>query len=312
MADVRKGAWLALVGVAVMIATGCTASSIPRCATHLVVPARPSDAPVESPRLTSGPAPTAPRAAAAKADTAPANIAPPGPAPVDPAPVVAGVRRSPGVVSAIVFDRAAGRYLLAENPDRPFQSASLVKLLIALDVLTSRPADERARARLKLMLSTSDDAVASQFWAAGGGGSIVRRMVAALQLSAAPPEPDRFWGYTSITAQDMVTIYRHIMDGLAPADRELILSSLRAAPRFAADGYDQYFGVPDGLPGLPWAIKQGWSSGRGVVAVHSTGLVGAEDRYIVVLMTEQPAAVGWRTAMRLTTENVRLLAPLLN
>jgi hypothetical protein len=306
MADLRKGTWLALVGVAVVIATGCTSSSIPRYATHLVVPARSSDAPVESPRVTASPAPAAPRPAAAKADTAP-----PGPAPVDPAPVVAGVRRSPGVVSAIVFDRAAGRYLLVEKPDRPFQSASLVKLLIALDALSSPPPDERTRARLRAMLSTSDDAVASQFWSAGGGGAIVRRMVAALQLSAAPPQPDRYWGYTSVTAQDMVTIYRHIMDDLAPADRELILSSLRAAPRIAADGYDQYFGVPYGLPGLPWAIKQGWSSGRGVVDVHSTGLVGAEDRYIVVLMTEQPAAVGWRTAMRLTTENVRLLAPLL-
>ena len=85
----------------------------------------------------------------------------------------------------------------------------------------------------------------------------------------------------------------------------------RAAPRIAADGYDQFFGLPDGLPGLTLAVKQGWSSGHGVVAVHSTGLVGPDGRFVVVLMTEHPARVGWRTAMRLATGTAGLLAPLL-
>jgi len=224
---------------------------------------------------------------------------------------VAGLRGAPGEVAAIVYDRAAGRLLLAEQPDRRFQSASLVKLLIALDVLAAGPVDEPTAGRLRSMLSASDDAVASDLWVAGGRGEIVRRMAAALQLSAVPPPSESVWGHAGISAGDVLAIYRHILEQLGPADRELILSALRAAPRIAADGYDQYFGLPDGLPGLPSAVKQGWSSGQGVVAVHSTGLVGAGDRFVVVLMTEHPSRVGWRTAMQLATETARLLAPLL-
>lgn len=225
--------------------------------------------------------------------------------------IAADVRRSAEVVSAIVFDRSAGRYLLAEQPDRHYQSASLVKLLIALDVLAGPPVDEPTRARIGSMLSASDDAEASAFWVAGGRGEVVRRMAAALGLSAAPPVMEGDWGYTMISAQDVLVVYRHIADRLAAEDRELILSALRGTPRMAADGFDQYFGIPDGAPGRPWAIKQGWSSGHGVVSAHSTGLVGTSDRYIVVLMTEHRAAVGFAAAMRAATEATRMLAPLL-
>jgi len=230
---------------------------------------------------------------------------------VDAAAIAAGVRRSAEVVSAIVFDRSAERYLLAEQPDRHYQSASLVKLLIALDVLARPPVDEPTRARIGSMLAASDDAEASAFWAAGGGGSIVRRMAAELGLSATPPAVDGDWGYTMISAQDVLVVYRHIAVRLAVADRELILSALRGTPRTAADGVDQHFGIPDGLPGRPWAIKQGWSSGHGVVSAHSTGLVGTSDRYVVVLMTEHRAAVGFAAAMRAATDATGMLAPLL-
>jgi hypothetical protein len=302
MADLHVRAWLAVIGATAMIATGCVASA-PRCAAHVTQPARaqqvPADtAPVEVRPVDGLPADRAP------VDSTPVEIA------IDTAAVVAAVRQAPGVVAAIVFDRSAGRYLIAEEPDRPFQSASLVKLLIAVDRLSRQPVDERTRSRLSSMLATSNDAVASQFWAAGGGNSIIRRLDTALHLSAVPPRPESLWGWTQVSAQDILTVYQYILDGLAPADRELILSALRSAPRIATDGYDQHFGIPDGLPGMPWAIKQGWSEGQGVVAVHSTGLVGAGDRYIVVLMTEHPARVGWRAAMRQATATMRLLAPL--
>jgi len=306
MVIVRKCAGLAVVLATVAATAGCVPPTVPTCA-EKVVRLTLSASKATAPSTTQSATPNA-------APHATPNVAGPsasGPS-ADPEAVAEQVRRAAGEVAAIVFDRAEGRYLLAEQPDRQFQAASLVKLLIALDRLASGQVDDLVAARLRVMLSASDDAQANGLWVAGGGGAIVRRMAASLGLSATAPEADNLWGYSRISAQDVLTVYRHILERLPEADRDLILSSLRAAPRIAADGFDQYFGIPDGLPGHPLAIKQGWSSGQGVLAVHSTGLVGAGDRYIVVLMTEHRATVGWPAAMALATEAARTLAPLLD
>lgn len=300
MGGLRSCVTIAMVAVAASTAIGWAPPPVVPPMTPSV-PGWPAPA-----RILSECAPTA----ALRADSAQRSVVPRSL--VDVHAVGAAVRQVAGDAAAVVFDRATGELVLAEEPDRPFQSASVVKLLIALDVLAAAPPDESTAARLRSMLSTSSDAQASAFWVAGGGGAIVRREVAALGLAATvAPRTDRLWGYTTITARDVLAVYRHIMDRLPMPDRELILSALRAAPRVAADGVDQYFGIPDGLSGLPWAVKQGWSSGQGVVAIHSTGLVGAGDRFIVVLLTEQHAGVGWSNAMRLATDAARVLNPLL-
>jgi len=197
-------------------------------------------------------------------------------------------------LGAVVFDRLAGAELVALNADRQFRSASLVKLLIAIDAL-NRGASASERDSLARMLSLSDDNLASSFWVKGGRPDIIIRTVALLGLtSTEPPESPGKWGEVRITAHDMLRVYQYVMDQLPPADHTLIVDALAQAPQYAADGYDQHFGIADGL-NLQWAIKQGWGNNSNAMVLHSTGLVGQNWRYVVILLTEHPLGSGWQT-----------------
>ncbi|MGV9253087.1 SH3 domain-containing protein [Streptomyces sp. NPDC003697] len=180
----------------------------------------------------------------------------PSPGPDVPAGVTAGVA---------VFDRSTGRFTELLDEDRQFRSASVVKLLLALDVLWDLgpgyqvPAEDRAR--LEAMLRSSDDGEASHYWSQRGGSRIVERMAARLGLTGTAPPPAShpgFWGYTAVTASDTVRIYRYVLDRAPAPVRDLVMGALHRSTRCANDGYDQYFGIPSAFTG-PWAVKQGWS-----------------------------------------------------
>ncbi|MFI8006934.1 hypothetical protein [Streptomyces sp. NPDC086010] len=173
-----------------------------------------------------------------------------------PADVVAGVA---------VFDRLTGRFTESHDPDRAFRSASVVKLLLALDYLWNRgPAYDPPQAdrdRLAAMLSSSDDAAASHYWSTGGGSAVIARMVPRLALTGTLPPPAAYpgyWGYTATTAADTVRVYRYLLDTAPAPVRELVLGALHRSTRCAADGFDQAFGLPSAFE-APGAVKQGWS-----------------------------------------------------
>lgn len=213
-------------------------------------------------------------------------------------------------VGVEVYDRDHGTTVLGRDADRQFPSASVVKLLIALDVLSPQ-ASPQVRDQVREMLSRSDDTVASTLWDADGGPAIVTRMAARIGLDATqPPADPNQWGDTSTTASDVAAIYRYITDRLPGDQRSLVLDALTNAPQQAADGWDQYFGIPDGLPGVPHAIKQGWMTEGDATILHTTGLVGNHHRYVVVLLTSVPADAG--TATRAITAATATLAPLVD
>lgn len=205
-----------------------------------------------------------------------------------------------GNVSAVVFDRQSGKTTVSVHPDRDYTSASLVKLLIALSVL------ERGGpvADVQRMLSRSDDDLASRFWTSYGGPSIVTQWVRKLGLTGtkAPADPGR-WGDTQITAPDVVKIYQYLLDHGPGA----ILTALRAATERGSDGFRQYFGIPDAAGGRAWAVKQGWSCCKPTRMLHTSGVLGDDSRYIVVVLTEHPAAVDYPTASKRVTEIVARL-----
>ncbi|NIH88560.1 serine hydrolase [Amycolatopsis granulosa] len=200
--------------------------------------------------------------------------------------------------SVLVYDRTQDRVLRAEGTDARFRSASLVKVIIALDLVQrGKVTSDRPSPRVARMLAASDDVIASALWQSGGGPDIVHRVAQSLSLTATePPADSSRWGDTLLSASDMVTVYRAVL--ALPADqRRLILDPLRAAERVAADGTDQFFGIPDALPGVPRAIKQGWAAGRGGVDAHTSGVVGNGDRYIVVVLSHRPGGTPMQTAM---------------
>ncbi|MFC0041637.1 serine hydrolase [Actinomadura rayongensis] len=200
-----------------------------------------------------------------------------------------------------------------------------MKLLIALDYLRGRGrvpvGDQRL---LRVMLRSSDDKAATALWKRGGQGAIVRRQAARIGLRDTAPPPAAlpgFWGYTALSAADVVAVYRFLLERAPARDRELVLGHLRRSTRCGTDGFDQSFGIPSATK-RPWAVKQGWSGfgerpvapcrpaaeglfrrvdlGLGRPVLHTTGLVEHERR-IVVILTLQPAGAGFgESAARLT------------
>jgi hypothetical protein len=109
------------------------------------------------------------------------------------------------------------------------------------------------------MLRSSDDEAASELWARDGWETIVTRMADRLGLTdTEPPADRRVWGYTATSALDVARIYGYLLNEADPAVSEFIIGNLRRATACAADGYDQYFGIPSAVD-EPWAVKQGWS-----------------------------------------------------
>lgn len=220
-----------------------------------------------------------------------AAVESPSPRPAVQADVPAGV-----TAGVAVFDRQTGTFTEQVNTAGQFRSASVVKLLIALDVLWNRGPDALPatdRARLDTMLRGSDDAAASTFWANNGAGSIVDRMVTRLSLADTVRPPSThpgYWGYTALSARDTVKIYRYLLDSAPAAVRDFVLGNLRQSTRCATDGYDQHFGIA-GSFNRPWAVKQGWSGFSSGGCTATTAKVANEPNATVA---KEPAGTAAR------------------
>lgn len=212
-----------------------------------------------------------------------------------------------GRTATMVVDRETGSTLVESNSEAQFRSASLVKLLIAVDELSGAKVDPR----VSRMLSLSDDNIASALWSQNGAQAIVTRTAKTMGLKhTEPPAVAGRWGDTLLSASDVVTAYQYIL-ALPQAKRDILLKALRAVPRVAADGKDQYFGIPSALDAWPWAIKQGWASGQGGTEAHTSGLVGEKDRYIVVVLSSYSQGADLGTAMKAVTTKTAEVAGLL-
>ncbi|MRH89487.1 hypothetical protein GFY24_18885 [Nocardia sp. SYP-A9097] len=240
--------------------------------------------------------------------TVPVSLARPAPLPPDPAhakpaasitiaPNALAQRMQAAVQSVAaraetgieVVDTETGALVAAVNDDKKFYTASVVKLLIALDVLGDG-AGQQDSAAVQRMLSASDDAVASRLWGAAGGSDILTRMSDRIGLAATTVSSRAGqWGETLTTARDVMSIYRYLLDDAPAPARSLILDALGHADEIAADGVDQYFGIPDAMRGCEWAVKQGWMWFGSSLTLNTTGLVGPNLRYAVVLLSSQPA-----------------------
>lgn len=253
--------------------------------------------------------------------SAPATVCAPCPAEAF-APVAAEVA---GRVAAIsrgantgfaLYDRKTGQVSASYEPERPFYTASVVKLLIAIDEVHDdrtgawAAPDAAVRAELTDMLAGSNDGIASAFWIRNGGAAIVTRTARMIGLAhTTPPAIAGQWGMTRTTALDVVAVYRFLEDAMPDTAARPILDALGEARNPADDGWDQYFGIPDGLPDASWRIKQGWMILPRALVLNTTGVV--DDRYVVALLTEQ-ARVPARVGRAAVTEGIKALAPLLD
>ncbi|MFG2042803.1 hypothetical protein [Dactylosporangium sp. NPDC048998] len=292
-----------------------------------------ADPPETAPLFASG-APSSPAA------PAPSSAAPSAAASAASVPVPAGV-----TAGIVIYDRQAGAYVLQQKESWRFRSASLVKLLIALDYFWNKgpsysvPAADKPN--LEIMLRSSDDAAASAFWKAAGQRDVVTRMVQRLGLHDTDPPPASqpgYWGYTAVSAGDLVRVYQYILDKAPQPVREFIMSNLHATTKCGTDRYDQSFGIPSTFK-QPRAAKQGWSgfgdnpatpcvANAGLAApggaafvpaaepnkpdmmgevLHTTGTVGADDRYIVAVLSVHPDGTQFAKAAAALTKITKSL-----
>ena len=231
--------------------------------------------------------------------------------------VLAKQQRPAGGTSVAAADARSTRVAAygADNGllDRPFPTASMVKLFMAEDIL------HRARTGLlvlghddftllQAMVRRSDDPAASTLWVRFGGGRMVSDVAARYRLSGtAPPSRAGRWGLTTTTARDMARFLSLLPVVAHPSDAAALQVWMRTATPVAADGYDQRFGLFGTVGGLP-AVKQGWMCCVGGRRhLHSVGVVGSR---VVVLLSEAPRSLGEDAARAaLTAAAAALPAP---
>jgi hypothetical protein len=212
--------------------------------------------------------------------------------PVDPTDAVTAAVAAAAAVgieqSVVVIDRDSGAVVTQINPDEPYPALSLVKLMIAADVLSgggtgSAKVDAATAARLREMIARSDDVTAADFYEEGGGDELINRVVQQFSLTGSSPTPDgEYWGNVQTTATDMSSLVSQILAD--PALSAVIARAMKATAAFAEDGVDQRFGMRT-VPGA--GSKQGWGCClSGVTGVHSVGYTS--DRIVVVLSGAEP------------------------
>jgi hypothetical protein len=264
--------------VAAALVGGCArADAPPSAAAPVPTATTPPRTTTPSP-TTTPPAPTPSRAQAAVDAIAPAER-----------------ERRSVTLGVAVLDRTTGQITTNSEGDTPLRAASVAKLFTVVDVLTRRaageatvtPADEQ---RIRRALSLSDDEAMNGLYSRFGGPEGIQRVAALLGLArTSPPARVGQWGEVETSARDVATLYRFVLTQLPPPDRDLVLSSLEAAPETAADGFDQGFGLLDPARRGSAAAKQGWLCClESSIDLHSTGLPDAEGRYVVVLLSNQP------------------------
>lgn len=177
---------------------------------------------------------------------------------------------------------------VSEQGDKPFYSASLSKLILAIDALQQPISDDDVKL-IDRALSASDDKAMDVLWTRFDGMEAIGRVAAEAGLTGthAPDDPSQ-WGEVVITANDMVRLYHYI---LGSPQRNAVVGALTEAPATAADGFDQAFGLL-GVTGV--YAKQGWMYYLpSDVYLHSAGVL--DNRYAVAVLTTSPTG-SWTTA----------------
>lgn len=210
-------------------------------------------------------------------------------------------------LAAAVLDRDTGELAVGARGDEPFFTASLSKVVVAVDMLDRMRRDGLAvtQADLDLLeraLGPSDDSAMNTLWVRFDGAGAPARVSPRLGLTetTAPDDPTQ-WGEMTVSAADLMRLFEHVLDRMPAADRNLIIGAMADAPAVARDGFDQAFGLlgpaVDGAEGPGAAAKQGWMCCfSGEYYLHSAGVVGADQRFVVALLTRIPRDDGWDAA----------------
>lgn len=228
----------------------------------------------------------------------------------------ADAAKSGAAIEMVVLDRDTGQ-IVSNGANKPFPIASVVKLFIADDLLLQESKGETKltaadRKSLDVMLRSSDDGAAQNFWDRSGGNAVISRIVARYGLKGTTAPYNGHWDVTQSTASDLVRYYDMLLDGsggLPPEQADVIMSNLAQSTPTGTDGYPQRFGIPEGLYAEPVAVKQGWfCCWNGGNQLHvSTGAIGPERRYVMAISSLEPGDDA--SARNTVTQAVKTMFP---
>lgn len=213
-------------------------------------------------------------------------------------------------LSVAIFDRLT-QQLVSNGNTQIIATASVAKLFIADQLLQEAGLSAEDHRALDVMLQSSDDGAAERFWGQAGGAAIVTQVASRYGLTSTTPPSDGRWWNTASSTSDLIRYYDMLLDGsggLPPERAGIIVNDLAQSTPTGIDGYPQRFGIPDGLYAEPVAVKQGWMCCIGRDWMHlSTGVIGADRRYIMVIESLQPADDS--TARETITDAVKTMFP---
>jgi hypothetical protein len=209
-------------------------------------------------------------------------------------------------VGIAVYDRSTGAYYGAGEDTAQFRSGSVFKVFIAIELLHSGQMNDPDTERLAhKMITQSDDAAANELYFQVGGPDVVYRVEDLYGISGMDRTPDtQYWGKTRITPQAMAELYQHL--AVDPVAGPWLMDAMAHATELGSDGVDQFFGIPS-VAG-DWRVKQGWMNRDGRASINTTGYIG-HDRYIVVILSQGPAAGYLTDDTRVITAMTKLLLP---
>ena len=234
---------------------------------------------------------------AAPASTTPASTtpAPTTPAPAAPAPtntcaINADIQQAlayadkRGERAAVaVLDTSTGAYTAAGDPDAQYSSASVVKVLIATDLLlTGQMTGSTADTAYQMITSSNDDA-ADTLYGLVGSDAVLPTIADHYGITnlGSPPTDTGQWGETQITADGLVHLYAKLKTD--PQVWPWLSNAMSNTTRDGDDGTDQFFGIPSAAS--DWAVKQGWMTGLGPGSTYNTTGYTNGNRYAVAILT---------------------------
>jgi hypothetical protein len=208
-------------------------------------------------------------------------------------------RSNPNTAMGVaVLDRTTGQLAVGANGAKAFYAASVVKLYTVVAILhrvetgavALTPADTT---HIQRALVASDDNAMDALWEKFGGPQAVAQTIALVGLKdSKPPADSSQWGETLISARDVVSVYEYVLKSMAPSSRDMIMNNLGNAQDLGADGFDQAFGLIAPPRQAHVAAKQGWMWIGSDFYLHTTGVLGADRRYVVAVLSKNPARTG--------------------
>ncbi|GEL24417.1 hypothetical protein PSU4_33710 [Pseudonocardia sulfidoxydans NBRC 16205] len=201
-------------------------------------------------------------------------------------------------IAVAVRDTGHGQTSVGAAGAEPIYSASISKLYTVVSILHRADTGEVTlsdddRDDIEAAMTTSDDNAMNALWERFGGPASIEQTIELAGLTdSAPPDDPSQWGETLISARDVVAVYDYVLTGLSAASRAVVLDALGAATPEGADGVDQAFGLLDPERDDGADAKQGWMYYGSRLYLHSTGLVGTGNRFLVAVLTVGPTSAG--------------------